>query len=141
MFCRCALTGTGAMINAAPGLAAFATARGTAGKIFEILTREPPIDSSSVAGDIIPDEECKGEISFNNIQFHYPSRPDFKIMRGRFSLVIQAGQTMALVGSSGCGKSTIIGLLNRFYDPIGGAVRFDGKSIVLALCIVLISVD
>lgn len=59
-----------------------------------------------------------------DVHFNYPSRPDVKILQG-VSLTIEPGQTVALVGSSGCGKSTSIQLIQRFYDPASGAVSLD----------------
>ncbi|KAJ1826350.1 hypothetical protein LPJ70_007773, partial [Coemansia sp. RSA 2708] len=70
----------------------------------------------------------RGEISFRNIHFSYPSRPDVQILKG-FNLEIRPGQKVALVGESGCGKSTTIGLIERFYDPAEGEVLIDGVNI------------
>ena len=58
----------------------------------------------------------KGHIEFRNVTFRYPSRPEEPILRN-FSLVIEAGKSVALVGPSGSGKSTIVALLERYYDP------------------------
>lgn len=63
----------------------------------------------------------KGYIRFKNVRFNYPSRPKVKILRG-LNLEVQPGQTVALVGSSGCGKSTCIQLIERFYDAQQGDV-------------------
>ena len=57
----------------------------------------------------------------HNIHFNYPARPDVKILKG-LTLEVYPGQTVALVGSSGCGKSTCVQLLQRFYDPLRGVV-------------------
>lgn len=54
-----------------------------------------------------------------DVAFNYPNRPGVKILQG-LNLKVEKGQTLALVGSSGCGKSTVIQLLERFYDPLGG---------------------
>jgi len=64
-------------------------------------------------------ERIDGIISFEEIQFNYPSRPSVKVLQG-LDLTVQPGQQVALVGSSGCGKSTTIQLLERFYDPLEG---------------------
>ena len=53
--------------------------------------------------------------------FNYPTRPDIPVLQG-LSLEVKKGQTLALVGSSGCGKSTVVQLLERFYDPRAGTV-------------------
>ena len=60
-------------------------------------------------------------MELKEVQFHYPSRPDVQVLNG-LNIKIQAGQVVALVGSSGCGKSTVVQLLERFYDPISGHV-------------------
>ena len=67
--------------------------------------------------------EVKGEITFRNVSFGYPTRPD--VLRG-FNLHIHPGEKVALVGASGNGKSTILKLIGRFYDPIEGEVCLDG---------------
>jgi ABC-type oligopeptide transport system ATPase subunit len=58
------------------------------------------------------------------VHFHYESRPEVKILKG-INLKINPGQTVALVGSSGCGKSSIISLIQRLYDPVEGAIALD----------------
>ncbi|KAH0820874.1 hypothetical protein GEV33_001917 [Tenebrio molitor] len=70
----------------------------------------------------------RGDISFKNVHFQYPSRPDVKILQG-FNLDIKSGETVALVGSSGCGKSTCIQLIQRFYDATSGSVTIDDNNI------------
>ena len=62
-----------------------------------------------------------GVISFKGVQFHYPTRPEVEVLRG-LNLDVQPGQSIALVGTSGCGKSTTVSLLERFYDIEGGKV-------------------
>lgn len=95
----------------------------TAGaRVFEYLAVEPKVDL--VAGSIISDEKLKGEIRFENIFFAYPSRPDQVVLKD-FSLTLKQGQTVALVGSSGSGKSTVAALLERFYEPSSGAIYID----------------
>ncbi|XP_065439389.1 ATP-dependent translocase ABCB1-like isoform X2 [Chrysemys picta bellii] len=84
------------------------------------------LDSSAKEG-YRPDK-LKGDIKFKNIHFCYPSRPDVKILKG-LNLKVQSGKTIALVGSSGCGKSTAIQLLQRFYDPVQGEITLDGRDI------------
>ena len=60
-------------------------------------------------------------MAFNDVVFNYPTRPDVPVLRG-LSLEVKKGQTLALVGSSGCGKSMVVQLLERFYDPLAGTV-------------------
>ena len=71
---------------------------------------------------------CNFNHAFRNIFFKYPSRPDVKVLNG-LTLDVPAGKTVALVGSSGCGKSTCIQLVQRFYDPAEGEVTLDGVDI------------
>ena len=70
----------------------------------------------------------KGKIEFKNVTFAYPTRPDQKILRD-ISLTIPEGHSAALVGYSGCGKSTIIQLIERYYDADKGEVLIDGINI------------
>ena len=64
---------------------------------------------------------------YEDISFNYPSRPDIPVLKD-FSLSIKAGQKVALVGSSGCGKSTAVGLLERYYDPHNGTISIDNRN-------------
>merc|ERR1711892_975761 len=112
--------------QSAPYAEALATARSAAGKIYRIIDRVPDIDSSSKQGQ--KPTTLQGNIKFDKIFFNYPSRKDVKILKG-LSLNIPKGKTVALVGSSGCGKSTCIQLVQRFYDPESGSVEIDGINI------------
>ncbi|XP_071324542.1 ATP-dependent translocase ABCB1 [Trachinotus anak] len=109
-----------------PNIQTFASARGAAHKVYSIIDHNPIIDSYSEAG--FKPDFIRGNIEFKNIHFSYPSRPDIKILND-MSLSVKSGQTIALVGSSGCGKSTTIQLLQRFYDPQEGSVCIDGHDI------------
>ncbi|KAM3614454.1 uncharacterized protein V6R79_014590 [Siganus canaliculatus] len=109
-----------------PNIQTFASARGAAHKVYSIIDNKPNIDSYSDAG--FKPDNINGNIEFKNIHFTYPSRPDVKILND-LSLSVTCGKTIALVGSSGCGKSTTIQLLQRFYDPQEGAVFIDGHDI------------
>lgn len=66
-------------------------------------------------------EKCKGEILLNHVGFRYPTRLKIKVL-SNFSLSVKPGQTVALVGTSGCGKSTTVSLVERFYDVNSGSV-------------------
>lgn len=81
------------------------------------------IDSSSHHG--LKPQTTQGEVVFKNVRFAYPTRPDNVIFNG-LDLKIESGKTVALVGPSGGGKSTTVGLIERFYDPISGSVSLDG---------------
>ncbi|XP_013162197.1 PREDICTED: multidrug resistance protein homolog 49-like [Papilio xuthus] len=109
-----------------PHAEVFAAARGAAASIFKLLDREPTIDSLDKGG-LMP-RRVLGDIKFDDVHFSYPSRPNVKVLQG-FSLHIKAGECVALVGSSGCGKSTILQLLQRLYDPLLGTVKLDGKNV------------
>ncbi|KAG5535024.1 hypothetical protein RHGRI_022959 [Rhododendron griersonianum] len=73
-------------------------------------------------------ENISGDIEFKNVEFAYPSRPETSIFQN-FNLKIPVGLTTTLVGGSGSGKSTVIALLQRFYDPMGGEICLDGVAI------------
>ncbi|RXN18488.1 multidrug resistance 1-like protein [Labeo rohita] len=110
----------------APNLESIAKARGAAYEVYKTIDMPRPIDSSSKEGH--KPDHVKGDIEFKNIHFNYPSRKDVKILQG-MSLKVPHGKTIALVGASGCGKSTTIQLLQRFYDPDAGEVTLDGHDI------------
>lgn len=102
-----------------PFLETFNSAKGAAAKIFSIIEEEPVITKSYETGTKI--DKMKGNIEFRTVDFSYPARKQVKVLQN-FNLKISAGQTVALVGSSGCGKSTIIQLVQRFYDADRGQV-------------------
>ncbi|KAF7144597.1 hypothetical protein RHSIM_Rhsim04G0106200 [Rhododendron simsii] len=122
-----ALTMAAMGISQSSGLAPDATkAKGAAASIFAILDRKSKIDPSDESGITL--ESVKGEIELRNISFRYPSRPDVQIFHD-LSLNIHSCKTVALVGESGSGKSTVIALLQRFYDPESGHITLDGIAI------------
>uniref|UniRef100_A0A9J8DHU7 Bile salt export pump n=1 Tax=Cyprinus carpio carpio TaxID=630221 RepID=A0A9J8DHU7_CYPCA len=112
--------------QASPCLEAFAAGRGAATIIFETIEREPEIDCLSEAGYKL--DKVKGDLEFHNVTFHYPSRPEVKILE-QLNLQVTSGETTAFVGPSGAGKSTAIQLIQRFYDPKEGMVTLDGHDI------------
>ncbi|XP_032493470.1 bile salt export pump isoform X3 [Phocoena sinus] len=112
--------------NASSCLEAFAAGRAAATSIFETMDRKPLIDCMSEDGYKL--DRIKGEIEFHNVTFHYPSRPEVKILNN-LSMVIKSGEMTAMVGSSGAGKSTALQLIQRFYDPSEGMVTLDGHDI------------
>ncbi|PKU86245.1 ABC transporter B family member 4 [Dendrobium catenatum] len=95
-------------------------------KIFQIINRKPEINASDIAGKRL--DVIHGNIEFKDVYFRYPSRPKEKILAG-FSIFIHGGTTVALVGENGSGKSTVINLIERFYDPQDGEVLIDGVNI------------
>ncbi|GFH24318.1 ATP-binding cassette transporter [Haematococcus lacustris] len=90
---------------------------------YTVINRIPEIDPDNTSGRIL--DKVAGTIELRNVSFAYPARPDAQIFRN-FCLTVPAGKTVALVGSSGSGKSTVVQLVERFYDPLGGAVLLDG---------------
>ncbi|KAG7570773.1 ABC transporter-like [Arabidopsis thaliana x Arabidopsis arenosa] len=117
------LTGSMSLGQTSPCLSAFAAGQAAAFKMFETIERKPNIDSYSTDGKVLDD--IKGDIELKDVYFTYPARPDEQIFRG-FSLFISSGTTVALVGQSGSGKSTVVSLIERFYDPQTGEVLIDG---------------
>ncbi|CAL5405665.1 unnamed protein product [Camellia sinensis] len=114
------------ILTALPNLTAITEAKAAATRITEMINREPAIDSEDKKGKAL--SYVRGEIEFQGVYFSYPSRPDTPILQG-LNLRIPAGKTLGLVGGSGSGKSTIISLLERFYDPIEGEILLDGYKI------------
>ncbi|KAM1072661.1 hypothetical protein FF1_017892 [Malus domestica] len=103
--------------------------------VFEILDRHSLISGSNNAGDEdsnngngIKLEKVTGKIELKKVDFAYPSRPETLVLR-QFSLEVKPGTSTGLVGTSGCGKSTVIGLIQRFYDVERGSVKVDGVDI------------
>ncbi|KAK6631142.1 hypothetical protein RUM43_014238 [Polyplax serrata] len=109
-----------------PYIEVFASAKAAGAKVFWVIDRISPIDPNSSAGS--KPESLKGNIEFKNVGFTYPSRSDIPILKG-VSFSIRKGETVALVGSSGCGKSTCLQLIQRFYDCSEGQVLIDGEDI------------
>ncbi|XP_067305159.1 ATP-dependent translocase ABCB1 [Pseudorasbora parva] len=120
------MIGSFSLGQGAPNLESIAKAQGAAYEVYKTIDMPRPIDSSSKEGH--KPDHVKGDIEFKNIHFSYPSRKEVKILQG-MSLKVPHGKTIALVGASGCGKSTTIQLLQRFYDPDSGEVTLDGHDI------------
>ena len=99
---------------------------GATERIREILDMETEVDLAAAKN--ISTTRLKGNIEFNNVHFTYPSRTDVEVLKG-ISMSIPSGKKVALVGTSGAGKSTIMQLLLRFYDYQEGAIKVDGNAI------------
>ncbi|GJN17985.1 hypothetical protein PR202_gb05096 [Eleusine coracana subsp. coracana] len=112
--------------NATPSISAVAGGQSAAYRLFETIERKPEIDSSDTSSMIL--EDIKGDIELKDVYFRYPARPD-QLILDRLSLQVASGTTMAIVGESGSGKSTVISLVERFYDPQAGEVLIDGINI------------
>lgn len=98
----------------------------TLGSVFGILYRKTSIEPNDSTSTIV--SEIGGDIEFRNVSFKYPMRPDVTIFED-LNLKTSAGKSLAVVGQSGSGKSTVIALIMRFYDPISGGVMVDGYDI------------
>lgn len=126
------MIGAFALGNVAPNIQAFTPAIAAANKIYAVIDRVSPLDPTSIQGQKL--DAVQGNVELRNIKHIYPSRPEVVVMED-VNLLIPAGKSTALVGASGSGKSTIVGLVERFYDPVGGSVYIDGHDVKdLNLC-------
>jgi len=96
--------------------------------VFEIVDRVPTIEPDD--NSALKPPNVYGSIELKNVDFCYPTRPEILVL-SNFSLKISGGQTVAVVGVSGSGKSTIISLVERYYDPVAGQVLLDGRDLKL----------
>lgn len=101
-------------------LGAFSKGKAAGYKLMEIIKQKPTIVQDLADGKCL--SEVNGNIEFKNVTFSYPSRPDVIIFRD-FCIFFPAGKTVAVVGGSGSGKSTVVSLIERFYDPNEGNLR------------------
>ncbi|ETN00142.1 hypothetical protein PPTG_18146 [Phytophthora nicotianae INRA-310] len=121
------MMGTGSLGQVSPNISAVSKAAGAAEELFAILDTPSAIDAEKEDEGIIPDK-CEGKIEAVNVNFTYPSRPDAQILRD-YNVTIEPGQTVAFAGASGGGKSTLIALIERFYDPTSGTIYLDGRDV------------
>ncbi|RVD87317.1 uncharacterized protein DFL_001559 [Arthrobotrys flagrans] len=115
-----------AMSVIAPQMLALSAAAAAASELFVILDTPSKLDPLDKSGDA--PEKCIGDIEVSGVDFAYPSRPTAQVLKN-FTIKFPAGKTTALVGSSGSGKSTCIGLLERWYEPLAGSIKLDGKEL------------
>ena len=97
------------------------SAKGAASDILTLLDSRPLIDADSKEGIVPEPSAIHGRIRFEDVHFRYPTRPSVPVLRG-LNISVEEGTYVALVGASGCGKSTVIQLIERFYDPLAGNV-------------------
>ncbi|XP_043474594.1 ATP-dependent translocase ABCB1 isoform X1 [Leptopilina heterotoma] len=117
---------TVSLVSAAAYIETYGLCKASAAKVFSIIEQKSSINNLSSSGIRLP--HVDGFIKFQNVSFEYPSRPNVKVLKN-INLSIEKGETIALVGSSGCGKSTCIQLVQRFYDISGGQILIDGYDI------------
>ena len=114
----------GRLATISPNVGAAAVA---AEDIFEIIDRVPAITALAEGGDELP-ADFEAKFTVEDVDFAYPTRPTVQVAN-KLTLDFPAGKTVALVGSSGSGKSTVIQLLERFYDPAGGRITLGGRDL------------
>jgi ATP-binding cassette subfamily B (MDR/TAP) protein 1 len=100
------------------------SAQGAASDMIRLMDAVPEVDAESTEGKL-PQLPVQGHIQIDDVHFRYPTRPGVRVLRG-LNIDIRPGTYVALVGASGCGKSTVIQLVERFYDPLHGRVTLDG---------------
>lgn len=123
------ITGAFAIGQFGPSSEALSKARESGYHLYKLIERKPSIIiDDPKAKKIGTDHTLKGDISFNDVTFKYPSRPDITILNN-LTFKIKAGQKVAFVGETGCGKSTTIQLIERYYDANHGTVNIDGINI------------
>lgn len=95
-----------------------------------MLMQHVPIVNSSGGIKLEGEENEASNIEFKDVKFSYPSKPEVEVLKGvSLSIDNEKKRVVALVGTSGCGKSSIISMIERFYEPQGGQVFFNGKDI------------
>jgi ATP-binding cassette subfamily B (MDR/TAP) protein 1 len=118
--------GATSIMTILPTFSTITNASSAASELFEVLDKPSKLDPLDQGG--IQPESCAGSIEMRGVSFAYPSRPTATVLDG-MNLVLPVGKTTALVGASGSGKSTVIGLLERWYEPSEGSILIDGVDI------------
>jgi len=121
----CIFIGSFMIGNLDPSIKAMKAAQTAAGRFFQAVENKPDIQCRDQ--DTREGIDSIEQFDFESVHFTYPARPDVKVLNG-LSLTIQRGQKVAVVGESGSGKSTVMALLERFYDPDSGAVKVNGQN-------------
>jgi ATP-binding cassette subfamily B (MDR/TAP) protein 1 len=120
------IMGSASLSQIGPNFQALAAGIAASSKVYATIDRISPLDPTTEVGTRLANVE--GKVEFRDIKHIYPSRPDTVVLPG-LNLEFPAGKMTALVGASGCGKSSIVGLLERFYEPVAGAILLDGHDI------------
>ena len=124
----CTLMGIAGIGMIAPNLKTIQESCSAASDYFNLYDRKPVMDlTNSVQRP--PLSDVQGRIMFNDVSFYYPSDPNQRLILNGINLVFEPGQKVALVGESGCGKSTTVNLIERLYDITGGQLLIDGIEI------------
>lgn len=118
--------GTNGMRKILPIYGILSKARAASVNLNKVINSTPTINSIN-SGDVTL-ENIKGEIVLHDVSYFYPSRPSVNVLDG-LNIRFEAGKMTALVGTSGSGKSTIVGLIERWYEPTRGTVSIDGFAI------------
>jgi ATP-binding cassette subfamily B (MDR/TAP) protein 1 len=111
--------GTVSIAKLVPAIGEFSRASAAAQGMFDMIDRKSKIDPLTEGGNCLIEND--GQVSLQNVSFAYPSRPAIKVLKN-VSITFESGKVTALVGASGSGKSTIVGLIERWFDPTAGSI-------------------
>ena len=100
----------------------------SAGRIEQLLDEAPEVPDTRL--DWPPDHSLLGRVEFENVNFHYSGASDLPVLQG-ISFIAEAGQSIAILGATGAGKSTLVSLIPRFYDVTSGIIKIDGVDVRL----------
>ncbi len=110
----------------APSIGEITKASAAAKAVLDLIAQEPNIDPVGTEGEM--PKHISGQIIFRDVAFAYPARPTLRVLEG-LNLEFEARKITAIVGASGSGKSTVVGLTERWYDPLEGQIFLDGTDI------------